>query len=169
MLSGCTTPVRVDYDRGSISKFHDYKCFTIDTRETRAKHQDVVLSPIVDKRIQTAVADVLRARGLTQDCATPDFRITFNTSSKTVTEINDLGLGSSVFGRKAQYRSYGGYSDIDISQYEQGTFLIDIIDNTSDELVWRGTYTKRLGWNAPNDAEVFAIVSEVLANFPPLP
>lgn len=169
LLTGCVSPVRVDYDRGSASKFRDYKCFSIDTRETRAKYQNVVLSPIVDRRIQTSIGNVLRSRGLTQDCANPDFRVTFNTSTKTVTEVNDLGLSASVYGRRAPYRSYGGYSSIDISQYEEGTFIIDIIDNKSNELVWRGAYTKRLGWNAPNDEEVFNIVSEVLAEFPPLP
>ena len=165
-LSGCVSPTSVDYDRAAAAQLASYQCFTIDSRETRANYQDVVLSPIVDRRIEQAIDQTLRAKGMRNDCAVLDFRVTFNTVTKTKTEINDLSVGSSPF-RRHPYFGYSGYSRIDIDQYEQGTFIIDIIDNQSNELVWRGAYTKRLGWSAPDDAEVQKIVSEILANFPP--
>jgi len=165
-LSGCVSPTTVDYDRSAASKFGDYKCFTIDSRETRSNYQDVVLSPIVDRRIEQAIGQTLSAKGMTQDCAQADFRVTFNTITKTKTEVNDLGIGATPF-RRHPYFGYSGYSQIDIDQYEQGTFIVDIIDNQSKELVWRGAYTKRLGWSAPNDEEVQVIVEEILESFPP--
>lgn len=166
ILSGCVSPTTVDYDRAAAAKFTEYQCFTIDSRETRANYQDVVLSPIVDRRIEQAIGRTLRAKGLSDDCAQADFRVTFNTITKTKTEVNDLGVGPTPF-RRYPYYGYSGYSMLDINQYEQGTFIIDIIDNQSKELVWRGAYTKRLGWSAPNDAEVQQIVGEILAEFPP--
>jgi hypothetical protein len=166
VLSGCVSPTTVDYDRASAAKFGDYKCFVIDSRETRSNYQDVVLSPIVDRRIEQAIGRTLRAKGLTQDCTQPDFRVTFNTVTQTKTEINDLGRGPTPF-RRAPYFGYSGYSRIDINQYEQGTFIIDIIDNQSKELVWRGAYSKRLGWSAPTDEEVQEIVEDILTEFPP--
>ena len=51
-LTGCVSPTRVDYDSASIEKIRSYRCYTIDTRETRAHYQDVALSPIVDRRIE---------------------------------------------------------------------------------------------------------------------
>jgi hypothetical protein len=165
-LSGCNTPTRVDFDTASISKIRSYKCYTIDTRETRAHYQGVVLSPIVDRRVERSIETVMTRRGFTQDCATPDFRITFNTIKKTKTEVTDLGMGGTPF-RRYPYRGYGGYSNVSIDQYEEGTFMLDIIDETSKELVWRGTYVKRLGWDAPTDAQVLEIVTDILAQFPP--
>jgi hypothetical protein len=165
-VSGCVSPTTVDYDRAAVAKFNDYKCFAIDTRESRSNYQDVVLSPIVDRRIEHAIGQNLRAKGLSQDCAQPDFRVTFNTITKTKTEVNDLGVGATPF-RRHPYFGYSGYSQIDIDQYEQGTFIVDIIDAQSKELVWRGAYTKRLGWSAPTDEEVQKIIEEILANFPP--
>lgn len=165
-LTGCVSPTTVDYDRSAAAKFGDYKCFVIDSRETRANYQDVVLSPIVDRRIESAIGRTLTAKGMSQNCANPDFRVTFNTVTKTKTEVNDLGVGTTPF-RRHPYFGSAGYSHIDIDQYEQGTFIVDIIDNQSKQLVWRGAYTKRLGWSAPTDAEVQAIVEDILANFPP--
>jgi hypothetical protein len=80
----------------------------------------------------------------------PDFRVTFNTVTETKTEVNDLGVGSTPF-RRHPYFGCAGYRQIDIDQYEQGTF---IIDNQSKQLVWRGAHTKRLGCSAPSDEEV---------------
>jgi hypothetical protein len=165
-MVGCVSPTTVDYDRASLGKFSGYRCFAIDSREARANDQDVVLSPIVDRRIEQALQTELAAKGFTSECAQPDFRVTFNTVTKTKTEVNDLGVGPTPF-RRYPYYGYGGYSQIDINQYEQGTFIVDIVDASSKELVWRGAYTKRLGWSAPNDPEIQKIVGEILATFPP--
>jgi hypothetical protein len=165
MIAGCVSPTTVDYDRTAKGKFSKYQSFVIDSREARSNYQDIVLSPIVDRRIEQAISRTLQAKGMSVDGAQPDFRVTFNTITKTKTEVNDLGVGPTPF-RRYPY-AYGGYSQIDINQYEEGTFIVDIIDQPSKELVWRGTYTQRLGWSSPNDAEVQKIVSEILASFPP--
>ena len=165
-LVGCVSPVRVDYDHDAASKLQSYKCFTVDSRELNTHDQSIALSPIVDRRIERALKAELLAKGFTQDCATPDFRVAFNSAQKTVTELNDLGIGVTPY-RRPPYHGYGGYSNIHIDQYQEGTFIIDIIDMQSKELVWRGAYVNRLGWQAPTDAEIRAIIIETLAQFPP--
>ena len=165
-LVGCVSPVRVDYDRGAAPKFQSYKCFAVDSRELGTHDQGIALSPIVDRRIERELNAVLKMRGFSDECATPDFRVAFNTAQKTITELNDLGIGAAPYRRSA-YHGYGGYSNIQIDQYQEGTFIIDIIDMQSQELVWRGAYVKRLGWHAPTDAEIRAIIIETLAQFPP--
>ena len=166
LVAGCATPTRVDYDRAALPKLNSYQCFVIDSREARSGYQDVVLSPIVDRRIERALAIDLTAKGFRQGCANTGFRVTFNTVTKTKTEINDLSVGPTPF-RRYPYMGYGGFSRIDIDQYEEGTFIIDIIDNATKDLVWRGAYTQRLGWSAPSDAEVQTIVGALLVDFPP--
>lgn len=166
-LAGCVSPTRVDYDRSAVAKFGSYNCYAIDSRDMRTNYQDVVLSPIVDRRIEKAISVALASKGLTQDCGTPDFRVTFNTVTRTRTEVHDLGVGPTPF-RRYPYFGYSGYGRIDVDEYEEGTFVIDIIDAESKELVWRGAYTKRLGWSAPTDVKVQEIVDEILAEFPPV-
>lgn len=161
-LSGCVTPTHFDYEQAALEEMAAYQTFKIDTREARADYQDVVLSPIVDRRIERAIESVLQSKGF-QTSAEPDFRVSFNTVTKTKTEINDFGPPPF---RRYPYYGYGGRS-LDISEYEEGTFLIDIIDTKNKQLVWRGAYVKRLGWSAPNEAEVQDIVSSILAKFPP--
>lgn len=165
-LLGCVSPKQIDYDRAAVAQLVNYQCFVIESRETRSNYQDVVLSPIVDRRIERSIKNTLLFKGLHQDCVEPDFRVTFNTVTKTKTEINDLGVGPTPF-RRHPYYGYAGYSRLDLDQYEEGTFIIDVIDHTSKELVWRGAYTKRLGWSAPSDEEVQEIIGDILKTFPP--
>lgn len=163
LLVGCVSPTRYDYEQAALEEMSAYKTFTIDSREVRSDYQDVVLSPIVDRRIERAIQRELTVKGFEPVSANPDFRVAFNTVTKTRTEINDFG--SPLF-RRYPYYGYGS-RHLDIDEYEQGTFLIDIIDAESKALVWRGTYVKRLGWSAPNETEVQEIVSSILAGFPP--
>jgi len=165
-LAGCVAPTTVDYDRAALAEMSDYRCFAIDSREVRTNYQDVVLSPIVDRRIESALRAELKTKGFDDDCARPDFRVTFNTVTKTKTEIDDLGVGSTPF-RRYPYFGYAGYSRLEIDEYEEGTFIVDIVDAETKQLVWRGAYRKRLGWSAPTDAEVREIIGTILAAFPP--
>jgi hypothetical protein len=163
-FTGCvTTPTQVDYERAAVGKMASYESFAIDSRETRSNYQDVVLSPIVDRRIERAIRSSLEAKGFQPVAGAADFRVTFNTVTKTKTESTDIG--SPPFRRYPFYGFGGRYLDIDT--YEEGTFLVDIVDAESEELVWRGAYAKRLGWSAPDDAEVQEIVSYILESFPP--
>ncbi|MFO8027546.1 MAG: DUF4136 domain-containing protein [Opitutales bacterium] len=162
-LAGCVSPTRYDYEQAALQKMTSYTTFTIDSRETRSDYQDVVLSPIVDRRIERAIQGELTTKGFEQVSDNPDFRVTFNTVTKTRTEINDFG--PPLF-RRHSYYGYGNHQ-LDINEYEEGTFLIDLVDAESNQLVWRGSYVKRLGWSAPDETEVRTIVSSILSGFPP--
>lgn len=162
-LVGCVSPTQYDYEQAAVEEMSAYKSFAIDSREARSDYQDVVLSPIVDRRIERAIERELTAKGFEKVSGNPDFRITFNTVTKTRTEINDFGPPPF---RRVPYYGYGG-RHLDIDQYEEGTFLINIVDADTKELVWRGAHVKRLGWSAPNEAEVQKIVSSILTSFPP--
>jgi hypothetical protein len=63
---------------------------------------------------------------------------------------------------------YGGQTEV--SNYEEGTLVIDIIDIKDKELAWRGLGTKIVA-GFSNDEKGIAIVNEnvakIMANFPP--
>lgn len=166
LTGGCIAPTAVDFDRTALKQLETYECFAIDSREARADPENVILSPIVDRRIERAIRKQLLADGFTEDCPSPDFRVSFRTVTKTRTEIDDLGSGLSPF-RRFPYHGYSRYPWLEIDQYEEGTFVIDIVDADTDALVWRGAYTRRLGWSAPSDEAVAEIVGAILAAFPP--
>lgn len=170
-LSGCVSPVYTDYDRGAVHKFNDYKCFEVVSGEEQSDNKDTVLSPIVTRRIEHELNTVLKAHGFTDQCPSPDFRVRFHTVQKTVNQLNDFGFDpfyyGTFYGCRYGYSYIGSYPRLHLDQYEEGTFLVDIIDVQSNETVWRGAYVKRLGVQAPTDMEIRAILTEILEQFPP--
>jgi len=158
--------VLVDYEEDV--DFSKYQTFTVESREARAANQAVSLSPIVDRRIERSITEALQAKGYEPVEAGADLRVIFHTVTHTRTEVNDWRVGASPF-RRHPYYGYSSYSFIDIYEYEEGTFIIDLVDTETDQLVWRGASNKRLGWTAPSQEEVDAIVERIFLEYPPEP
>ncbi|NQY32187.1 MAG: DUF4136 domain-containing protein [Coraliomargarita sp.] len=167
LFAGCATPSTVDYDSAMLNEMRAYKTFTVESRDQRATYQHLSLTEITDRRIVRAIEGQMSRRLMTEDASNPDCIVTFFTTTKTKTEVNDLGLAGGYY-RRYPYRGWGGYSTYTVDQYEEGTLIVDVIDGKSKQMVWRGAYSKRLGRTAPQEAEVQRIVEHILAEFPPL-
>lgn len=168
LLSGCFTPVLVDYDHKAVSKFASYRCFVIDAPAAQEHSNDLALSPIVSRRFASELAESLKLRGYVENCPSPDFRVRFNLSKQTVNNI-DFNYPNNLrfFYYNNVYPDVGFFPQPYFDQYEEGTFLIDLIDATSEELVWRGTYTERLGRHALKENKIRTIIDRILDQFPP--
>ena len=81
-LTGCAKLARVDYERTAIKEMASYRAYAVDSREAQTDDQDVIFSPIVDRRIERAIQTELAAKGFWKNADNPDFRVTFNTVSK---------------------------------------------------------------------------------------
>ena len=83
-----------------------------------------------------------------------------------MTTVNrSYGYGYGRYGRPM-----GGYSETRVSEYTQGTLIIDIVDAASNELVWRGSTEGRVREKkTPEEREkrIRDAVAAILAEFPP--
>jgi hypothetical protein len=68
----------------------------------------------------------LEARGFVENKKNPDFLIAFYASARERLNLNNWGYGY----------YYGSYY---VTEYTEGTVLIDVVDPDSDKLVWRGS------------------------------
>ena len=167
--SGCATKALVDYDAQAVERIDSWSCFALLEPDPSAARESVVLSPIVDRRIRSAIRSNLLSKGFTDNCAQPDFVVAYHTVTQTRTEIHDNSFGFSAHRRHPYYGyGLGHLSRLDVENYEVGTYVVDLIDTASNAMVWRGAYTQRLGWSAPDEAEATKIVTTVLSDFPPV-
>jgi hypothetical protein len=63
-------------------------------------------------------------------------------------------------------------ADVRLSQYEEGTLMLDVIDSSSNELVWRGAAQARIDPNrSPQERTrlINSAVRKMLDRFPPQP
>ncbi len=119
---------------------------------------------LMEKHFKNAVNEQLTAKGLTQDTGTPALYVAYHTATQQKTNVTDYGYGYG-YGR-------WGTGGIDVTQYTQGTIILDLIDAKSNQLVWRSVATGALASNPdPSKApEKFKeIVGQMLKDFPPKP
>jgi hypothetical protein len=164
VAAACRSPqVGYDYDRSAdFGRYRSYAWVSAGQEATGDKRLD---NSLVNARIRAAIDAQLRAKGYVVSAdGSPDFLVGYHAGMK------DLLKGSSTqnyIGDRAQ----GTFTTIsDIQSYHEGTLLIDIVDATSQQLVWqasaRADVDQSLG-PKERDAKVNDIVRAMLAHFPP--
>ena len=119
------------------------------------------------KRLQEAVNTQLEAKGCKMTTDNPDFLISMHVSKEEKIEVRTLNYG---YGGRSML--YGGYfapsPQFDVYQYEEGTFILDIVDAQSRELIWRGiAQGEVLDYSNPvkRNEKIDELIQEVLSNF----
>jgi hypothetical protein len=125
-------------------------------------------NPLIDQRVRRAVVTTLAAKGYEKiEEGTPDFRVNFFLAVERKIESS----GSSA--RVGTYGRHGGASvgtGTQIREYKEGTLVIDVLGPGDENLLWRGSGSKRLSKQATPEQtteRVNKAVAAILEQFPP--
>jgi hypothetical protein len=166
-LACSTLRVSTDYDpKIDFGRFRTYAWLPDEPTPTGSPRLD---SPLLHERIRTAIDRALEAKGFART-ENPDFLVRFDLSSQRKLDVSTYNSGF--------YRGYGYWMSIpqtEVREYEEGSLIIDVIDQSEKKVVWRGIGQRRLrGEGAPTDpAELQKradeVAAAVLKDFPPSP
>lgn len=130
-------------------------------------------------RINEALARALQNKGFTlvDSAADADLLISWHLNTlekqdvRTTSSPNySMGVGYSRYNRYAMYNCYNcmNNTEVRVSDYTQGTFIIDMISPAKKRSVWRSVTQSKLKGDAIKDqASIDAAAARVLADFPP--
>lgn len=163
VYTGCSSVnVRFDYERGvDFSKFKTFDF--IDTP------RDIETNELELKRIANAITKEMNSKGYTQSADNPDLLIAVHTYVKDKINVTNWGYSYADYYWYG-YWGPGPYGRATVQQYEEGTLVIDIVDNAEDELIWRGAASRALpGRPTPEklDQIIDEVITKTLANYPP--
>ncbi len=174
ILSCSSISVVTDYDRDE--DFSTYKTFNIYKGKTSADDA-LAKNPLLKDRVENAIKAVLEEKGFVfKESNDADFTVFVHGLVKQKTQVTNLGPSGPV----GPYRyGYGWYdsgwwghssSHVDVSQYDEGTAIVDIISLQKKKLIWRGMGTsivkERTG--SKEDLEEIRVYAEkILDDFPP--
>lgn len=131
-------------------------------------------------RIDNALKKALEGKGFTlvSDTKEADLLISWHLNTADKTDVRSyssphygMSVGYSRYNRYAGYSCYSCFNDTDVSvsSYTQGTFIVDMIEPTSSKSVWRSVTQSKLEGEAIKDqAKIDAAARLVLQKFPPL-
>jgi hypothetical protein len=162
MTLACSSmTVRADHDfENDFSRYESFAMFErLGTQKNEQRRPQ--MSPLVDRRIASAMAADLQAKGFTASSPREaDFLVTFYTAVRKRVVIQHAGW----YG----WRRWGWHGGARwVNTYPEGTLVIDIIDRRDRQLVWRGVGQGAFTNSNPSDEKVAKRVSTILKTFPP--
>ena len=170
---GCSS-VTIKHDFDPEYDFNAYK--TYKWMDTQTPDDALAVNPLIAKRVEESVNMVLKEKDYTliedKDSAA-DFAVVIHAGLKERTQIDTYHHSTPTYrGRYGWYNPWWGPygSTTNVSYYEEGTLVIDIVDIKNKELAWRGMGTKTVkDYDDPDKAQkkIEEIVTKILANFPP--
>ncbi|HHJ14491.1 MAG TPA: DUF4136 domain-containing protein [Gammaproteobacteria bacterium] len=174
-LSACTTlRVSTDYDPGAdFSALRDYAWLPA----PKIGSGDPALSynSLLAPRLQSAVDELLRARGRVKVRSKPDFWLAYRFTvreKESITYINHLyGYGDGWYFRAhGAVAGWYGHTDVLVSEYREGTLVLDVVRAADRQLVWRGIVVDVIYEDDTpemRERRIREAVAKMLASFPP--
>lgn len=188
-VSACSNPIDYGSDFRVNTDFANFKTFSWHApNEHTATTNNYIANEIVDERIRLSIDEALMAKGYTKvDSAEVDFLVNYSITAVDKIDIKTYntysgygpGWGGGYYGRVGSPYGYYGMSystmgmgtETRVSEYQQGTLVVDIVEVSDDSLVWRGTAEGKMKDTsftpAERDKRISEIINEVLYGFPP--
>ncbi|HEX4441193.1 MAG TPA: DUF4136 domain-containing protein [Thermoanaerobaculia bacterium] len=159
VLAGCSS-LTTNADYNPATDFSKYK--------TWAWHETESMKDTLWRdRVKTAVSDELRMKGLVPSESNPDLWVVAHVRLDEQTQINTYNTG---WGYGWGWGYGAGMTTSTVSQIPVGTLIVDLVDVSQKQMVWRGTATKTLSPDASPESKqknLQEAVSKMFANFPP--
>ncbi len=130
-------------------------------------------------RINEALRSALDGKGYTLVDSTRDADLLVSWHLNTVEKQDvrttsspnySMGVGYSRYNRYAMYNCYNcmNTTDVRVTDYTQGTFIVDMVDPVKNRSVWRSvTQSKMKGEMLKDQATIDSAARLVLKDFPP--
>ena len=169
VLCACwTLSVNSDYD--PAFDFSGFRTWNWLTGPQAATVDPRLPAGLVEERIRTSLVRHLAARGFQRSASVkPDFRVGFHAAVKDKISVQTVNRA---VGYRPGWGDRGGMmrSGTYVLEYEQGTLILDIVDSSTDRLVWRGSAQAEVDSDATpekREKRIDAAVGQILESFPP--
>ena len=138
-LAGCASGPKILYDYDRSANFGAYRTYNFmeDAGPDTGDYQSFFTRYMID-----AITIEMEKRGYTKS-DNPDLLVNFNANLQDKTKVTQSSapMNSGYYGyRGGRYSGWGvgyGYAtETHVSQYTEGTFNIDLVDNAKRQLVW---------------------------------
>lgn len=166
-------PVSTDYDPSR--NLQSLKTFAWLKPNKKLIVDPLVDNDLMDRRIKQSVERQLYQQGYTKANGDEgaDFFVSYYVGAEDKLSVSSFrssfGYAPCWRGCFGSRRGFGFDSDVNVRQYKQGTIMVDIINPSTMELMWRGIAAKRLVGGTPEERDEYVdeIVTAIVEEFPP--
>ncbi len=164
LFIGCSTSLKVTTDYDKSVDFSKYKTFAF----YKMKVTDNISQLNQDRILNSIKAEMIK-KGFTLNDDAPDVLI-----NTTAILQDKQSVSANTYGYGGYYRpygwgaGYGGTTTVNVYEYKDGSIIIDIIDASTQKLIWQGIGNKEIDTPSKNpDAAIADAVNKILYKYPP--
>lgn len=161
----CST-VAVSSDFDPSYDFSGLKTYTWMSTQPEQTGDPRVDNQLTEERIRRAVDEELAAKGYVKREQPVDFLVAYSAAIERRTDVEVVqdyyGPGWGYWGAGSSYTT--------ISDYDEGSILLDILDPANKKLIWRGVAAAELYFDSTpeeRDQRTREAVEKILERFPP--
>jgi hypothetical protein len=151
VAAGCGATIRsTTASNADLAKYRTYSFFT--SPATAAQPET-----IVDQTINSSLKEGLAAKGLTEAAPgqTPDFLVAHHVKTQQKLDVEPMGYG------------FYGWGGTDVTQYTEGTVIVDFIDPQTKQVFWRSTASDVVNHpESPDTGKLSKVVGQMVARYP---
>ena len=156
-LGGCTSGPKILSDHDRSAPFESYSTYNF--MEGAGLDENAYHS-FFSTYVIDAITVEMENRGYTKS-DNPDLLVNFNARLQDKTQVRTTSAPPPMYGgyygyRGSYYGAWGGYgygTETHVSQYTEGTFNIDLVDNKTRQLVWEAVGVGRVTEKKLKDLE----------------
>ena len=155
LAAGQMQAQKVDIESDESADFSRYKTFRIGEGQLKAK-APALNSDLTRRKIENEIRKRLIEKGLSEASGQPDLNVQFRLGSARRNEVDAFPAGR-----------YGRATRRVVTQYTEGTLIIDLRDTSKRELVWRAIAVEDKSDPAKISEHLDDMVRKSIEKYPP--
>jgi hypothetical protein len=163
------TAVAPDADFSGARTFRFLPYNATNATNPAASNDPMLENTITGKEVRHDIARALTERGYQRGQGTTDLSVAFYIGSKNQLQVTDYDYGYRFWGWRGWRwgHPWGAWPEQQVTEFEQGTIVIDVLDSGGQKLLWRGVGKSEVP-DDPNDyAKALAqTVKAIMDHFP---
>jgi hypothetical protein len=159
-----------DANLGALQTFNVMQAPDPGPPTANSANDPVLVNPVTSRALRTDVFKGFESRGYAVS-DTPDFLVAYYASAKKKLDVTDWDYGYPFYSRWWSPMGPGwgpewGPAGI-VTQYTEGTVIIDVLNPQSKELLWRGQGVAQVSDDEPRyEQDLWKTVTAILDKFP---
>jgi len=140
--------------------------------DLQSTNDPMLVNSISNRALRADLAQGFAALGYVANDSNPDFAVAYYACTKEKTDITYWDYGYPLRPRwwRGWGPRFGGMSGPTVTEYTQGTVIVDVIDPKKNELLWRGRGVAVVSADQQQyQQEIHKAVTAILAKFPAAP
>lgn len=168
---GCQS-IRVNTDWDTTRDFSGFKSYAWLPHPPGNPDHERLHNALIDARVREAVNTEMAAKGYRYSTIEgADLLVTYYLGLETKINVDTI-YTSYGYGYRGWYGGGPVAAQTRVSQYEEGTLMVDILLPPNKDLLWRGTASTRVGRSSSPEKSrktINTAVAKMFKKFPPEP